>query len=721
MADTKTSALAELTTPAAADEFMAVDKSDTTMGASGTNKFITYANLEAAVTAAVDKVFAKNALDSDTGITVDAGTDVSAALDTLLEAGHSTVYLPGGTYTIAAQMTPAISSSVRVILAPGAILKATAALDVVMFEPVITNNAHVTFTGGVYDVGEARNSSSVLFSTVGAYDNSGNSNGGVFSFRNDTAGTLVIENYVMTSRTDSHDKSFIDPAEQHWMGRSADVTYDETGGASEDLWTGTAHPFNDNDEVYFSAVGTGATGYAASTKYFVINATANTFQLSATLGGAAIAGTGDSAGTWTLDANNGGDSHIFANASDGGELIARNGVHLGSRSSCIYIAGGVTGAALGDLAWCSIDNIRMYWCAGGISVKGDHETWTVTNCHTYGCPEGFKSEDGTGTLGAIRGSFVNCKSVGAYQPFMAQDTDSVHFVNCIAEDLGCVDRDGVAFTTSVTSFNTRPRAIWLHGAQKCVVRGHTARGTNTSWAATRLASSQPQAVRIDASATDLRQSKDNIFVDLFMDDIEEFGEEITRASATDPNNNRLFGVRMGEGMTDYSTLVMLGADSYVDFQDERSYVIASDQSWTNSTTTGVTGWQAIPVKGGAVYAVTIEAMLSNAAATGDFKLRIDPGTGSTMPGWLTSDGLHTTTTSAAASLRREGQDPVDQTNPLSVGVMASGTGVTSATFKGVLAPATTMTFDVDAAQDTADGSNATVLHDYSVLTLKRIG
>lgn len=38
MADTKTTDLAELTLPAPADELMIVDKSDTTMGASGTNK-----------------------------------------------------------------------------------------------------------------------------------------------------------------------------------------------------------------------------------------------------------------------------------------------------------------------------------------------------------------------------------------------------------------------------------------------------------------------------------------------------------------------------------------------------------------------------------------------------------------------------------------------------------------------------------------------------------
>ncbi len=83
----------------------------------------------------------------------------------------------------------------------------------------------------------------------------------------------------------------------HTLGAA---TYDETGGASEDLWTLSAHGMDDGQRVQFSAVGTGASGYAADTDYYVVGSTANAFQLSATLGGAAIAGTGDSAGTWTL-------------------------------------------------------------------------------------------------------------------------------------------------------------------------------------------------------------------------------------------------------------------------------------------------------------------------------------------------------------------------------------------------------------------------------------
>lgn len=80
-----------------------------------------------------------------------------------------------------------------------------------------------------------------------------------------------------------------------------DCTYDETGGGVEDEWTKVSHGLSIDDSVMFTAVGTGATGYAVDTRYFVVEVPdSDTFTLSATLRGSAIAGTGDSAGTWTL-------------------------------------------------------------------------------------------------------------------------------------------------------------------------------------------------------------------------------------------------------------------------------------------------------------------------------------------------------------------------------------------------------------------------------------
>lgn len=80
------------------------------------------------------------------------------------------------------------------------------------------------------------------------------------------------------------------------------ATYDETGGAAEDLWTLSSHGLAVGDPVRFTAVGTGATGYAVNTVYWVAAVpSANTFTISATEGGSAIEGTGDSSGTWTLE------------------------------------------------------------------------------------------------------------------------------------------------------------------------------------------------------------------------------------------------------------------------------------------------------------------------------------------------------------------------------------------------------------------------------------
>jgi hypothetical protein len=69
-----------------------------------------------------------------------------------------------------------------------------------------------------------------------------------------------------------------------------------------DLWTLVGHGLADDDRVQFTASGTNPSTYDTATVYFVISATADTFQLSTTSGGAAVAGTGlDGDGTWTIE------------------------------------------------------------------------------------------------------------------------------------------------------------------------------------------------------------------------------------------------------------------------------------------------------------------------------------------------------------------------------------------------------------------------------------
>lgn len=65
--------------------------------------------------------------------------------------------------------------------------------------------------------------------------------------------------------------------------------------ATTDTFTANAHGLANNTRVWISA-GTLPTGFTASTNYYVISTAANTFQLSATQGGAAVNATGAGSG-----------------------------------------------------------------------------------------------------------------------------------------------------------------------------------------------------------------------------------------------------------------------------------------------------------------------------------------------------------------------------------------------------------------------------------------
>jgi microcystin-dependent protein len=71
--------------------------------------------------------------------------------------------------------------------------------------------------------------------------------------------------------------------------------------ASPSVVTWTAHELSANDPVKFSTTGALPTGFVAGTTYYVVSAsiTTNTFQLSATAGGAAINTTGTQSGVHT--------------------------------------------------------------------------------------------------------------------------------------------------------------------------------------------------------------------------------------------------------------------------------------------------------------------------------------------------------------------------------------------------------------------------------------
>lgn len=67
--------------------------------------------------------------------------------------------------------------------------------------------------------------------------------------------------------------------------------------ASPGVFSATAHGLSDDDTVVLATLGALPTGLSQRTKYFVVNSTANTFELSATQGGSAINTSGTQSGT----------------------------------------------------------------------------------------------------------------------------------------------------------------------------------------------------------------------------------------------------------------------------------------------------------------------------------------------------------------------------------------------------------------------------------------
>lgn len=72
------------------------------------------------------------------------------------------------------------------------------------------------------------------------------------------------------------------------VGHRQSCTFDDTGGASEDLITCSGHGFSNGDKVMFVASGGLPTNVSALVQYYVIDATATTFRISLTKGGTAV-------------------------------------------------------------------------------------------------------------------------------------------------------------------------------------------------------------------------------------------------------------------------------------------------------------------------------------------------------------------------------------------------------------------------------------------------
>lgn len=117
------------------------------------------------------------------------------------------------------------------------------------------------------------------------------------------------------------------------------VTFDN----ATDVWTRTSHGLVNGDLVHLTNSGGGLpTGFGISTPYWVINAAVNTFQLSATRGGATVNGTTNGTGTHTVH------NKVQLPNARGRTLIVLD--NLGGVAANVITAGTVNGANAAKLA-----------------------------------------------------------------------------------------------------------------------------------------------------------------------------------------------------------------------------------------------------------------------------------------------------------------------------------------------------------------------------------
>ena len=136
--------------------------------------------------------------------------------------------------------------------------------------------------------------------------------------------------------------------------------------ASPCVVTLTAHGLANGNKIYFTTTGALPTGISASTRYYVVNATVNTFQLSATLGGSAINTTGTQSGTHTLFSAN-----FDTLGSSGGEVNHTLNVNeMPSHSHTVS----ANSLAWNAYTWVASSNGSVWW-----TVTVDTSGWSLSH------------------------------------------------------------------------------------------------------------------------------------------------------------------------------------------------------------------------------------------------------------------------------------------------------------------------------------------------------
>ncbi len=108
--------------------------------------------------------------------------------------------------------------------------------------------------------------------------------------------------------------------------------------ASPGVWTSNGHGYANGDAVTFTTSGALPTGLTAGTVYYIISAAANSFNVSATSGGAAINTSGSQSGTHTIHPANGKliSDAVYANVAI--RLIGRGSYNLATPGTWLVAA-----------------------------------------------------------------------------------------------------------------------------------------------------------------------------------------------------------------------------------------------------------------------------------------------------------------------------------------------------------------------------------------------
>jgi len=160
------------------------------------------------------------------------------------------------------------------------------------------NNFRLTLTTGVPVTTSDVTAASTIFLTP--YNGNGISlyNGTTWELLNSAQVSIALSGLVAGHVYDLFTYSnagvlAIDPPVA-WANSTVTVTI-----AAPGVFTWNSHPLQNGDLVFLTTTGALPTGLAANTQYFVVNAAANTFQLSLTDGGVGITTTGTQSGVHT--------------------------------------------------------------------------------------------------------------------------------------------------------------------------------------------------------------------------------------------------------------------------------------------------------------------------------------------------------------------------------------------------------------------------------------